>query len=346
MPPRVTYWTGTWDPEKEAISKEVNALRVGSRVRAPVVSFAPGQASRLVRRDRVLMLAGGAWLALRAAAALVERRGDVTHIFGGQSSWHLLRALGRRPILITAVVPSLTAARVTQANIARVAVEAEGGIDDWIKHGVALERIEIVRPGIDLEWYAASAAPDHDRFTLLFASSPSSLTEIPSRGIPLLVELARLRSDIDVDVPWRNWGDVAAAQRAIAELRPPANFRVTFDGVQDMRPHYAAAHATIVCFERGTGKTCPNFVIEGLAAGRPCVATPDIGLAADLLRAHAGVVAARNVGALAAAIDELQADWSGFSRRARQLAEEQFGLARFVASYERLYGDIASGGAS
>ena len=27
MPPRVTYWTGTWDPRQEAISKEVELLR-------------------------------------------------------------------------------------------------------------------------------------------------------------------------------------------------------------------------------------------------------------------------------------------------------------------------------
>ena len=65
MPPRVTYWTGTWDPVKEAISKEVVALRIGSRARAPVVSFSPGQPNRLVRKDRVLTLSGGAWMFLR-----------------------------------------------------------------------------------------------------------------------------------------------------------------------------------------------------------------------------------------------------------------------------------------
>ena len=59
MSPRVTYWTGTWDPAKEAISKELNALRVGTRTRAPVVSFAPDQPFRLNTADRVLMLPGG-----------------------------------------------------------------------------------------------------------------------------------------------------------------------------------------------------------------------------------------------------------------------------------------------
>ena len=104
LPPRVTYWTGTWDPAKEAISKEIAALRVGpARARAcrvvlsgPVKPIRPPASRHL--------LSGRAWPVLRVVAALVEPRAEVTHIFGGQSSWHLLRALGRRPIVLTAVL--------------------------------------------------------------------------------------------------------------------------------------------------------------------------------------------------------------------------------------------------
>jgi glycosyltransferase involved in cell wall biosynthesis len=341
MPPRVTYWTGTWDPAKEAISKEVDALRIASRARAPVVSFSLAQSTRILPRDRVIMLSGRAWLALRGVAAMLEPRGDVTHVFGGRSSWHLLRALGRRPILLTAAVLSKGVGGLPHTNIARVVIESETALGEWTEAGIPRGRIELIRPGIDLEWYRPAPARSQNRFTLLFASTPSDATEMAPRGIPLLVELARLRPLIDIVVPWREWGDIGAARQALEALRPPSNFIVKFGDVADMRSQYADAHATVVCFDR-IGKTCPSFVIEGLAAGRPCISTEGIGLAGDLSRSGAGIVVPRDVAALAVAVDQLRMGWAGFSARARQLAEELFDLRTFLTRYDQLYREIIS----
>src|SRR5215204_5654480 len=101
MPARVTYWTGTWDPAREAISKEVQTLRCAVQPSAPVVSFSAGQRSSLSPRDRVVRLAGERWVTFRATAALLEPLGDVTHAFGAMNAWHSLTALGRRPIIFT-----------------------------------------------------------------------------------------------------------------------------------------------------------------------------------------------------------------------------------------------------
>jgi hypothetical protein len=46
--------------------------------------------------------------------------------------------------------------------------------------------------------------------------------DIGPRGIPLLVELARHRPDVDIILPWRAWGDVDAAREVLGSLRPPA----------------------------------------------------------------------------------------------------------------------------
>jgi len=342
MPARVTYWTGIWDPAKEAISKEVNALRTGHRARAPVVSFSPGQSSAVHAADRVLQLSGDSWPILRAVAALVERRGDVTHIFGGQISWHLFRALGRRPILLTAIASRGGTERLPHVNIARVAIESDTGADEWIEAGVPRERIVVVRPGVDLRWFGEVPAPPDGRFTLLFASTPSDPAEIGPRGIALLVELAKRRRDIDVLVPWRQWGSIAAAQSVLDGLTPPPNFIIMHGDMPDMRVQYARAHATVVCFDRHIGKTCPSFVLEGLAAGRPCLASSGIGIAATLARTGAGVVTDREADALAAGVDQMRADWRAFATRARRLAEDEFDLNRFRAAYDRLYDDIAS----
>jgi glycosyltransferase involved in cell wall biosynthesis len=336
----VTYWTGTWDPTKEAISKEIDALR---DARAPVISFSPGQQTRLIVRERVLKLSGGYWPVLRAVASAVESWGDLTHIFGGQSSWHLVRALGRRPIILTAVVARSGVERLPHTHFERVVVEAERGITEWLESGVPQERIVLIRPGVDLEGFRAVSptVPPTKRLRLLFASTPSDPAEFDARGIPLLVALARLRGDLEITVPWRNWGDVNAARRALEALRPPANFMVIHENV-DMRLHYANAHATIVCFGRSVGKACPNFVLEGLASGRPCISTPEVGISDLIGRVGAGVVASRDVTSLSQAADRLLETWPTLAHRAQQLAEEEFDLRQFRSNYERLYKDVLS----
>ena len=342
MPPRVTYWTGTWDPAKEAISKEITALRTGSRAHAPVVAFSRGQGNRLYPGERVLTLSDGAWPVLRAAAALLERMGDVTHVFGGRGiSWHKLRALGRRPVVLTAVTANTEPdGGLPETPIAKVVVEVQGAEAEWINAGIPRDRIERVAPGIDLTWYRPSPPPA-GRFTLLFASTPSEPSEIDARGIPLLVELARARPGVDLLLPWRTWGDVAEARSALEALNPPPNFHVEFGNIDDMRALYARAHATVICFEAGAGKSSPNFVLEGLAAGRPCIAAAGGGVAPDIAQSGAGLVVAREVSALADAVDRIQADWSGFSLRARALAQDRFDMRAFLAAYERIYKEVA-----
>jgi glycosyltransferase involved in cell wall biosynthesis len=346
MPARVTYWTGTWDPAREAISKEVNALRVGDRARAPVVSISPEQPVRLSMRSRVLTLPVKLWPVLRAVAAVVEPLGDVTHVFGGQFSWHPIRALGRRPIILTAVVPQSGTERLPASTLAQVVVESEASIDEWVEAGVPHGRIQVVYPGVDLRWYSRLAAPPNPRPSLIFASTPADPAELEARGIRLLVELARHRRDIDVIIPWRSWGDVEAARRALTALGPPDNFVVSFGDRADMRELYAQAWGTIACFAPGAGKTCPNFVVEGLACGRPAIVTPGVGLSREIARHQAGLVADRSVPALSAAVDALLQGWPALSDRARALAERHFNVSHFRAGYEALYDATRSAQAS
>lgn len=337
MPARVTYWTGTWDPAKEAISKEVESLRVNGRTHAPVVSFAPGQQTRVDPRSRVVTLSASHWVTLRALAAVVEPRGDVTHVFGGHISWHLLRALGRRPIILTAVVPGPRNPDLPMSGLARVVVESEAAIDDWTDAGVARDRIEVIYPGVDLDWFRPLPQPASPRFSLLFASTPSDLAELEARGLPLIVELARHRPDIDIVVPWRAWGNLDAARRAIAALHPPDNFRITFGDIPDMRELFRETWGTIACFSPGTGKACPNFILEGLAAQRPAILTPGVDIAREIARGGAGLVAERNVTAIATAVDRLRNDWFSYADCARVLAERQFDVRVFRDRYEALY---------
>lgn len=334
--PRVTYWTGVWHPSREALSKEVDLLRrQGGRV-APVVSFATRQKPEWCRKERVIKLAGHQQARLHLLAAALERFGDVTHAFGALSEWHLLRFLGRRPLVYTAALRGPTLDRWLYDKVAVFAAESQPLADILVAAGVSAQKIEIVYPGVDLDAYAPAPLPD-GRFRILFASTPADVAEFDVRGILLMIEAARLLPDVDFVLLWRRWGDVAAATRALAALDPPPNVLVDLRDAADMVSEYQRAHATICAYAQGFGKSSPNSVIEGLACGRPTLVSPAVGTSALIEENGAGIVIRRDPEGLVAAITELRQDVEGFSRRARRLAESHFGVERFTARYAELY---------
>jgi glycosyltransferase involved in cell wall biosynthesis len=344
MPPRVTYWSHNWDPDKEAISKEIAALRVDGRSRAPVVAFSPEQPTHFRIRDRVITLSGRRWIALRILAAGIEPLGDITHIFGGSSSWHLFRSLGRRPIVLTSVVLGAHDTGSDYSHLSAVVIEAEVQAHEWLSAGVSKEKIYRIFPGVDLTVYTPQAVSGDpaQKVNLLFASSPSNIDEIALRGVPLLVELARHRSDVEITIPWRRWGNVEATQKRLGELRPPSNFNVVFEDVVDMRRYYARSHAAIACFATSSGKACPNFVVEALAMGRPCILTSNIGIAETVANAGAGIVCESSLESVSTAVDKLKTQWAQLAANARNLAEAQFSAGQFRRGYENLYQHLAT----
>jgi glycosyltransferase involved in cell wall biosynthesis len=341
MPPRVTYWTGTWNPTREAISKEVQTLRRAVQPTAPVVSFSSGQRSSISVRDRVVRLAGARWLAFRGIAALVEPLGDVTHAFGAMSAWHFLKALGRRPLLLTVALPGPALEQALYDKVAFFAVESECLADDLRRAGIGAERIRVIYPGVNLEEYRPATRTTRDRFHVLFASSPSDVNEFQARGIPLLVEVARLCPEIDVTLLWRSWGDQQAAQRAFANLTPPQNIRIDTRRGRDMASVYRDADAVACLYETGFGKSCPNSIIEALACGVPALVSATCGIAGLVARDGAGLATTRDPAAVAEAVRTLRSEHARFSTAARGLAERHFDIRQFVGAYAGLYESTA-----
>lgn len=337
--PRVTYWTGVWHPSREALSKEVDLLRrQGGRVE-PVVSFATGQRPEWNRRDRVIKLSGHQQARLHFLAAVLERFGDVTHAFGALSEWHLLRFLGRRPLVYTAALRGPTLDRWLYDKVAVFVAESQPLADILVATGVSAKKIEIVYPGVDLTAFTPAPLPG-GRFRILFASTPADVAEFDVRGILLIVDAARLLPDVDFVLLWRNWGDVAAATRALAALRPPPNVIMDIRDSHDMVSEYQRAHATICAYAQGFGKSSPNSVIEGLACGRPAIVGPAVGTSALIEEHGAGVVIRRDVEGLVAGINDLRQDVAACGLRARRLAETHFGVETFTARYAELYNRV------
>lgn len=341
VPPRVTYWTGIWDPTREALSGQVDTLRHLGGSRAPVVSFSPGQRSALCPSDGVVRLSGSQWPLLRALGACVERAGDVTHVFGPMNAWHLLRAVGRRPVVFTVAIPGPALDAAMFGKVTVFVAETEVLARALRDAGVAANRIRVIGPGVDLARFTPGPSPE-GRFRVLFASTPASVSELAARGIPLLIEAARLCPEIDVILLWRQWGDLDKAKQALAALRPPPNVIIDHRDADDIASVYLQAHATVWLAEAGTGKSCPNSVIEGLACGRPAIVSTSCGIGDLVCRSGAGLTPDRTPTAVVQAIRSLTTGAEGWRARARALAEREFGLSAFCDSYRSLYCQLAS----
>ena len=342
MPPRVTYWTGVWDPGREALSKEVEVLRRALAPRATVVSFSVGNARSAWQRAGVWKLASRHGLAFRALAPFLEWRGDVSHAFGAMNAWHLLRALGRRPLLLTVAIPGPALDPAMYRKVSLFVAETEPLAKALATAGIPAERVRLIYPGVDLAVFRPAPFPPPKPFRVLFASTPADPAEFDARGVTLLVEVARRAPDVEIIMPWRRWGDSAASQRALDALVPPPNVRIERRNVEDMAGAYAGAHAVVCLFAEGFGKSCPNSIVEGLACGRPALVARTCGIAELVGRAGAGIVTPRETEAVVRALRRLAASLEEHSQRARVLAEKVFGIDTFRRSYAEIYEDLAA----
>jgi glycosyltransferase involved in cell wall biosynthesis len=344
MPPRVTYWTGIWEPTREAISKEVQTLRRAVQPSAPVVSFSAGQSSAMWPRDRVVRLSGARWMTMRAMAAVVEPIGHVTHVFGAVNAWHFMRALGRRPIVFTVALPGAPLESALYDKVEVFAAESESLADDLRRAGIASDRIRVIYPGVSLDEYRPVTRSSRERFQLLFASAPKGPSEFQARGIPLLIELARLCPEIDVTLLWRSWGDQDASRRAFTSLNPPPNIRIDVRRGRDMAAVYQEADAVACLYEPGFGKSCPNSVVEALACGVPALVSASCGIAGLVAEQEAGIATTHHPADVAEAARTLSREHTRYSSAARSLAERHFDIRQFVDAYARLYDATADTG--
>ena len=340
MPAAVTYWTGIWDPGREALSKEVHALRAALSPRSPVVSFSKGQRTALSPRDGVVRLSSDRWLLLRALAAAIEPLGRVTHVVGELGPWHLLRAVGRRPILCTVAIDSPALDARMYDKVSLFVAQTDSLAAALMKAGIAADRVRVVHPGVDLRRFQPAPLPPMRPLRMLFASTPANPAEIAGRGIPLLVEAARRCPDVHVTLLWRQWGDLQAGMRALEDLRLPPNVEVTHQDVTDMVGMYHATHATVCLYARGFGKSCPQSVIEGLACGRPALVADSSGIASVIDESGAGVVVEASVESVVRGMRQLGDSIARYGEAARTAALTHFDVETFCARYRELYAQL------
>jgi glycosyltransferase involved in cell wall biosynthesis len=334
MPPRIAYWTSSFEPHMEAVASEVALLRQHFKP-----SIAWGLSHRhwlFCSRQRGFCVHPRLSGVFRGLTWLVGAAFQLNHIVGSVGDWFYLRGT-RSPTVLTLATQNPPVELALLRRIDRFVVEYPGGRDTLLQLGIEPRQIQLIFPPVDLERFHPTPAPN-EPFTVLFASSPDVDDWLDARGVPQLLDAARLRPQMRFRLLWRPWGNSLEPVRRLIVQRRLENVEVVVGAHTDMPGQYRQAHVTVAPFtDANRAKPAPNSIIESLACGRPVLVSPMVGLANLIAEERAGLVSSVTGEALAEHLDRLAADWESYSLRARRTAEHWFSADNFVASYARLY---------
>jgi glycosyltransferase involved in cell wall biosynthesis len=122
--------------------------------------------------------------------------------------------------------------------------------------------------------------------------------------------------------------------------------RVAFLGPVDDDDKAALLHRAAALVLPSYSENFGNSVLESMAAGRPVVVTPEVGLAGAVREAGAGIIVDGDPARLGSALRDLLADpeWAdALGRRGAEEAARLFGWAAVAAEMEQVYREIRKG---
>jgi glycosyltransferase involved in cell wall biosynthesis len=207
--------------------------------------------------------------------------------------------------------------------------------DDAKEIEIPLPSPFVVPNAIDLTQWGAGAPPrPRDENTILFLGRITW-----KKGIDILIDSLAHVENARLIVAGNDDEKYAPRLRELAERIGVAD-RVEFRGtVTGDAKEALLASATLFALP-SLSENFANVVLEAMAAATPVIVTPQVGLADDVRRAHAGIVVERDPRQLAAAIEELLRDperRAGMGARGRRLVEERFTWPRVAEEMEAHY---------
>ena len=335
LSPRIAYWLSSFEPEMEAVAKEVATLR--ATFPGSFLWGVTAHRSLLLSRTRGFAFHPRLHLLFRALTGVLQRRYDINHVFGGLGDWHHLRAVSKGPTVLTVALDAEPVATELLQKVDRFVVEWPGGDRRLRELGIDGDKVELIYPPVDLRRFTPQPEPD-GKFTVLFASSPDRASWIETRGVDIVIGAAQRRPEMRFVLCWRPWGDALPRAQEMVREAGVDNVEVSVGRVADMAAVYREAHVTVlVARETVRSKPLPNSLVESCASGRPVVTTRVCGLAPLLTETDAGTVIEPDADQLAEALDSLRDGWVDYAARARRLAETMFDEAKFIDGYRRVY---------
>lgn len=218
----------------------------------------------------------------------------------------------------------------------------------------AAGRVRLLPNGVDVGRFHPGADPAGSRRKLGWPEAALTLVYLGTiglaQGCDTLVEAIAPLADEGIQL--RLIGDGADRETLRRKAASRGLAHIHFDEpvpAEEVPEHLAAADAVAVMLRSGPlyDLSLPTKLVEGLAAGRPIVASAG-GDTASLVASNRVGVASRpeDSGALREAIMSLVGadDWPGTGRRARALAEARFDRAATVARLSSYLDEVARSG--
>jgi glycosyltransferase involved in cell wall biosynthesis len=341
--PSIAYWMFNYEPHWEAVSMEMHALATAFRPTLGTRTFG------LNTDERTLRLSGAdrccpALLGLAALPLLlrIARATPVNHIFASPSDRILTPRLARLPnTVLTIAKAGRTLAGVHRnADALRklrcIVVESDPHRELLLQLGIPVERVRLIRPGVEPRPYRPAGGP----FTLLFATSPKTPGLLLTRGIYLLLAVAARLPEVRIRLVWR-WKP--AYVRNLVRERGLGNVEVLAGYRQDMDALYDEAHAVVLPgLEPDSFKPCPHSGLQALAHGKPLLVSRQVCFAEIVARRRCGIVFEPCVEALCDAIRRLADSYEEYRANTAPTLAAEFSRDVFLERYGRLYASLLS----
>lgn len=343
---RIIYWnTSCLQPEIEAVSKEVfqlarhfrNSLLFGIN---PHYLFCASVKKKYVGFHPVFDPL------LRGLIPLVERRGDINHVYGEPTPWTFYKTLCRKPTVLT-IASEKGCPRVDFLEHCRkVWVQTDSFRQKLLALGVDERKVEILYPAVDLTAFRPFGRVSRviGDPQVLFASAPRSAEEMEGRGVYLLLQAAKENPHIRYRLLYRTWkrGYTSLATTAKwLETEQLPNVRLTNSVVSDMPRAYSEHHFTIIPYTRPDGgKECPTSLVEGFACGVPVLISSVAPFAYFVAEHRCGVVFEPTPSSLVAAVETGVRQYAALSTNAIKAAQRFFSEENMLRKVARVYQEI------
>lgn len=338
---RINYWTtAPLEPGIEAISKEVADLagHFGGRI----LAVNPHLSLRSERRAKVLGFHPRWDPLLRLAIPLMERRGDLNHVYAEVSPWLFHKTLRRRPIVLTIASEKGEAIPEFLDRCSIIVVQTQGMARSLLQRGVESARVRLIYPGIDLD----SFRPREDRSIggrpcVLLATFPRTAEEMEERGVSFLLDSAAQLPHVDFSLlsrPWRSGGTAADRTRQLIAERGLSNVTLLEGAQHDMRSLYLRHDFTVIPFTTPDGgKECPRSLVETMACGVPVLISDAAPFSTFVHERQCGAVFPLTAQGLGGAIEAAMSDYPRLSGNAVRESRATFDIRSMLKAYSDVY---------
>ena len=268
---------------------------------------------------------------------------DLHHVYAPQLYWLPLLWFVKRPVVYTVTAGVGTGHRMPPTSFLRrlsaIVVPSRADVDTLTRRG--LTNVHLIRPGIDVTRFTHGRVPPGPEFVLLSGSAPWTREQFRSKGVDVLLEVAREMPDVRLVFLWRGVLLPELVQR-VRRLELSDRVEILRDRV-DVSQVLAGVHAAVVLVGRpGLVKAYPHSLLEALAAGRPVVVSDGNPMAGYVRDTGCGlVVPSLEKTELIATIRRLRQSYEAYRARALEVGQRDFSQVELVTAHRELYSALA-----